>query len=394
MNDTATVFRGGRTALAVSIGLATVGIVALVVGFVVEKNQAFYAYLAAYNYVVSTVLGALVFLMVVNAMRAGWPVLLRRLVEGVVATLPLLAVLYVPLLFGLRTLYPWLRPQTIADPHARELVLAKAPYLNLAWFLGRAAFYYAFWIFVAVLLRRWSLARDRDPAAPVEDRMYALSGALLPMVALSLSFAAIDWVMSLTPTWFSSMFPVYYFAGGFVAAIALLTLLTSAADRSGAIRGIKESHYYALGRLLLAFVIFWGYIAYFQFMLIWIGNKPDEVTYFLARSRGGWLTVTVILVIVQFVVPFLALLSYDLKRRRGPLTVVAIWLLVAHYLDVHWLVVPTARPRGPVYAWVDLAALLALGGVTFAFAWVRMRGLFTVPVHDSRLSQALRYDSQ
>jgi hypothetical protein len=394
MNDTATMFRGGRTALGVSIGLAALGSAALVVGFAVETKETLYAYLAAYDYVVSTVLGALVFLMIAHAMRAGWPVLLRRLVEGVVATLPLLAVLYLPLLLGLRTLYPWLRPETIADAHARDLVLAKAPYLDRAWFLGRAAVYYALWIFVAALLRRWSLAKDRDPAAKVEDRMYAFSGALLPVVALSLSFAAIDWLMTLTPTWFSSMFPVYSFAGGFLASIALLTLLAFWADRSGAIRGIQQAHYYALGRLLLAFVVFWGYVAYFQFMLIWIANKPDEVTYFLDRSRGGWLPLTVVLVIAQFVAPFLALLSYGLKRRRGPLAAVAVWLLAAHYLDVHWLVAPIARPHGPVYAWVDLAALLAIGGSTFAFAWVRMRGLRTVPVHDARLSQALRYESR
>jgi hypothetical protein len=325
-------------------------------------------------------------------MHAAWPTLLRRLTEGVVATLPLLAILYVPLLFGLRTLYPWLRPETIAGEEARRKVALKAPYLDLGWFLGRAAIFLAIWIFVGFWLRRWSLAKDRDPRLDVNDRMYAMSGLLLPIVGLALSFAAFDWIMSLEPTWASTMFPVYYFAGGFVAAIALLTILTWGADRAGLVRGIGPSHYYALGRLLLAFVVFWAYAAFFQLLLIWIANKPEEVTFYLARSTGGWRTMSVILVLTHFVVPFFALLSYDIKHRPGPLAAVALWILAAHYIDVHWLVMPDA-PGGPLLGWLDAGALLAVTGVTVIYGVLRLRGHPLVPVHDPALAEALGYDS-
>lgn len=384
----------GKRAIVVAGVAAVIGIVGMVVGAIVDPRQSIFAYLAAYNYVITTVLGALVFLMTCHAMRAAWPTLLRRLVEGIVVTLPLLAVLFIPILFGLHALYPWLRPATIADERTRNLVAMKAPYLNLGWFVGRAAVFFAVWIFTGFWLRRWSLASDRGAGAVVNDRMFAMSGVLLPFVALALSFAGFDWVMSLDPTWASTMFPVYYFAGGFVASLALLTVLTWIADRAGLIAGINQSHYYALGRLLLSFVVFWAYTAYFQLMLMWIADKPDEVTFYLKRIHGGWAVVSVILLLGQFVFPFFALLSYDLKQRPGPLAAVAVWILVAHYVDVHWLVMPDARPEGRPYRVIDLFALLAVGGVTVVYGVLRQRGVPQVPIHDPALPRALHYDSR
>jgi len=394
MNEAEPVFRGGSRILAASLALALLGVLALVVGAIVDPRQLFFAYLTAYNYVVSVALGALVFLMICHAMRAGWPTLLRRLLEAMVATLPVVALLFLPLIPGLRILYPWLRLDTIADEGARELVSRKLAYLNLPGFLGRATFYFAVWIVVGTLLIRWSRRGDVDPAFPAGGKMYVLSTALLPLVALSLSFASCDWLMSLTPTWYSTMYPIYYFSGGFLGALSLLTVLTAAADRAGLIPGIRPSHYYALGRLLLAFVIFWAYIGFFQFLLIWMANRPDEVTFYLDRRRGGWLLMSVILVVTHFVLPFLVLLNYRLKRRRGPLTAVAAWLLAVHYLDVHWLVMPGARPSGRVWSFLDLGALLAIAGVVVAFGVYRMRGRLMVPIHDPELPRARSYDSR
>jgi hypothetical protein len=387
-------FQRGRRLVRAAAGLAGAGVVLLVLGALLDPGQLFPAYLAAYAYVVSVALGALVFLMIIHAMGAGWPTLIRRLIEAIVATLPILAALFVPLLFGLRTLYPWLRPETIADPRERELVALKAPYLNPGGFVVRAAVFWAVWLLVGHWLRRWSEAQDADPAFAARRRLYALSGILLPLVALCLSFASFDWLMSLTPAWSSTMYPVYFFAGGFLGALALLTVLTAAADRAGLLPGVNPSHYYALGRLLLAFVIFWAYIAFFQLMLIWMANRPDEVTYYLPRAHGAWWAMSVILVVTQFGLPFFLLLNYDLKRRRGPLAVVAAWILAAHYLDAHWLVMPTLRPAGSPLRLVDLGALLAVGGVTVGFGVLRLRGRALVPFHDPALPRALRYDSR
>jgi hypothetical protein len=383
------VFSGGRSILRVAVPAAAVGVVAFVIGAVVETREALFAYLAAYTYVVSTALGALLFLMICHAMNAGWPTLLRRLTEAVVGTLPVLAALFLPIALGMAAIYPWVRPETIADEHQRRLVALKAAYLHPSWFIGRTVIFFAVWILTGFWLRRWS----RQTGAGASHRLYAASGVLLPLIALTLSFASFDWLMSLTPTWQSTMYPVYWFAGGFIGALALLTVLTSAADAAGLIRGITDSHYYALGRLLLAFVIFWAYIAFFQLLLIWIANKPEEVTFYLDRIRGGWRVMSAVLVVTQFVVPFFVLLNYDIKRRRGPLTVIAAWILAAHYLDAHWLVMPAARPAGPPLGWVDLAALLAVAGVTVIYGVLRLRGVPMVPLHDPALPDALRYES-
>jgi hypothetical protein len=396
MNETGDIveFRGGRRIAIVAAVSCAVGAVALIASTFVDPRRALLGYLTAFNYVVTIAVGALLFLMICHTMHAGWPTLLRRLTEGIVATIPLCAVLFIPVLIGLPVIYPWLRPATIADERARRLVALKTPYLNLGGFIGRTAFYFAIWIFVAFWLRRWSRVLDKSPSPEASDRMFAMSGLLMPLVGLALSFAAFDWVMSLTPTWASTMYPVVYFAGGFLGALALLTVMTWAADRAGLIAGINPSHYYALGRLLLAFVIFWAYVQFFQFMLMWIANKPDEVTFYLARSKGGFLVETVVLILAEFVVPFFVLLNYPLKRNKGQLAAVAAWLVAVHYVDVHWLVMPSALPvAAHALSWIDLAALLAVGGAAVLFGVLGLRGVRMVPAHDPALPDALRYES-
>lgn len=387
------IFRGGARLLRVSLALTALGVLGLGIGAFLAPQQLFPAYLAAYAYAVSTALGALIFLMIGHAMNAGWPVVLRRLTETVVASLPMLTLLFIPLLFGLHLLYPWIRPEALSDEVARHLVLAKRPYLNVPSFLTRAAVYLVVWVVIGERLRRWSLERDTNPHANVDRRLRALSAGALPLVALTFSFAGFDWLMSLTPTWFSTLYPVYWFAGGFVAALALLTVLTFAAQRAGLLPEVTVFHYYALGRMLLSFVIFWAYVAYFQFFLIWITNRPEEITFYLERVRGPWYPATIVLVAVQFVVPFFALLSYRLKHRPPLLTAVAGWVFVAHYLDVHWLVIPPFRPRMP-YHWLDLSALLAVGGACTAFSLLRLRGHAVVPLHDPALPRAIGYESK
>ena len=391
-NSTTPVFLGGARAIRIGLASWALGTGALSIGAVVDREQLFFSYLIAYAYAVSIAVGALIFLMVCHAMRAGWPVAIRRLTEAVVAVFPVLAVLFIPLGFGLGTLYPWLHPDRFSNAEERELVLHKLAYLNVPGFFARTAVFFAIWGITSSLLRRWSFMKDDDAQAAVEDRLYRLSAVALPAVALAVSFAAFDWLMSLTPIWFSTMYPIYYFAGGFVAALALITLLAFVA-RERKMMHVSPSHYYALGRLLLAFTIFWGYAAFFQFMLIWMANKPDEVVYYLARVRGSWRVMTVIVVFGQFVVPFCFLLSYRLKRDGRWLAAIASWILVAHYFDVHWLVAPAARPDTFPLHWLDLAALLCVGGLTSSAGLLSLRGRRLVPIHDSRLAEAIAYHS-
>jgi hypothetical protein len=387
-------FRGDRRTIVAPLVLALIGLLALVAGALFAPGRLVSSYFTAWAYVASVAVGALIFLMIVHAMGAAWPVAVRRMVEAIVGTLPLVAVLFIPLLFGLDRLYPWLRPEAISDAHTLALLHHKRPYLNLPAFLVRTAVYLGVFIAVGGLLRRWSLRSDRAPLRDAGARLRRLSAGALPIVGLAWVFASFDWLMSLDPTWVSTMFPVYTFAGSFLSAIALITVITFAGHRAGLLPGVRESHYYALGRLLLAFTIFWAYAAYFQLMLIWIANVPVETPWYIRRWELPWRGVNVALGVAQFAIPFFALLSYGVKRRPALLAAISVWILAAHAVDIHWLVMPqSAAARRLPYHWLDAGALLAVLGLSVAFAALRLRGHATLPVNDPALSRALAYES-
>jgi hypothetical protein len=385
-------FRGGRRPLLGGLGAALLGALLLALGLVLAPRQTLFSYLAAYAWAHSIVLGMLALLMTCHAMGATWPVALRRLQEAVVGAMPLISLLFLPVLLGMSQLYPWRHPEAVADPVARELLEHKLGWLNWGGFTGRAVAYQVLWLATARALRRWSFEMDH-PSAPDRTRaMKILSSIFLPAVGLALTFAAFDWLMSLSPDWYSTMFGLYYSIGGFLAAIALWTILTAAVQRTGRLAGVGRSHYYALGRLLLAFVVTWAYLAFFQFFLIWIANKPLEARWYVDRSRGGWAVVSGLLFFGHFAAPFVLLLSYRLKQRLAPLTVLSAWILVMHYVDVHWMVAP-ARGGGPIYHWLDLGALLFVAGLALAFAVWRQRGRPLVPTGDPALDRAFAYES-
>jgi hypothetical protein len=214
-------------------------------------------------------------------------------------------------------------------------------------------------------------------------------------VALAITFAAFDWQMSLSAFLFSTIYGVYWFAGSFVAAIAVLILAVAAASRLEPLRRVlTPNHVHALGKYLLAFTAFWAYIAFSQYLLIWIANLPEEVPWYLVRTDTGWRAVGIFLALAQFVIPFVALLSRDRKRRLRPLVFWSVWILVAHYVDIYWVVMPQASPGGPSASWMDLTALVGVGGVTVAFAVWRLRGHPLVPVRDPYLHDSLHYEPQ
>jgi hypothetical protein len=382
-----------RDPLVFALAAALVGAIGLGVGLFLAPRQALVSYLGAFTFVATIVLGALCFLQTVLAMGASWPVAVRRILEAIVGTLPLLALAFVPIAAGLRVLYPWTRPDAIADAHVREAVHHKAAYLTAGGFVARAVVYFAIWIGVALFLRRESALQDGDASIDRGPRMRAVAAGALPATGLALTFAAFDWWMSLTPGWASTMYGVYVFAGGFVAAIALVSLAAARATTAGRLP-LEPSHFHALGRLLLAFVVFWAYAAYFQLFLIWIADKPDEVPYYLVRGRTSWSVLSVALAVAHFGVPFFALLPYAPKRKPGYVAGAALWILFAHALDAHWLVAPSAFPAGLHASVLDLAAYLLLGGAFVAVGLRLARGRHLVPVNDPELERALRYESR
>lgn len=387
-------FRGGMRWILGSSAIALVGLAVVIAGYVFEPQRTAYAYLVAYTTCLTIAMGGLIFLAIVHAMNAKWPVALRRLVESMAAPLPILAVAFIPIAVWAGEIYPWVEPLSPELPHhLTELLEKKKPYLQVEFFWGRAAFYLVCWVAISTLLLRWSSQQDRIRGAGLELRQRMLSAASLPLLALTLTFAAFDWVMSLDPAWFSTVFGIYVFAGGFIAALSVLTIATGQAERGGWLRGLlRPSHYYALGRLMLAFVVFWAYISFFQFMLIWIANRPEEVAWFIERSTHGWQWFAAAIVFLHFVVPFVALLSYAIKWRPRALSVVAAIIIVAHVVEVHWMVVPAGHFEWLVH-WVDIGALMLIAGTCVAFSIWRMRGRPMAPRYDAALPKGVAYQS-
>ena len=377
--------------------VAFVGWTGLSLGFTSDPRAAYFAYLVAFSFAASIALGALIFLMITYVVGAKWNIALRRLNESITGVFPALAVLFVPVALGVSEIYLWARPEPHLSEHQRHLLEHKAPYLNAPFFLLRSLLYFAIWIACAWLLRRWSFHADRagtgTTAGDHHARERAFSAALLPLVGLALTFAAFDWLMSLQPFWFSTMFGVYYFAGGFVASFGLLSVMSFLVARRAAKGVIRPPHFHALGRLMFGFTIFWAYCAFFQAMLIQIANKPEEVEFYLIRLEQGWDYVAGFLLMGRFVLPFLLLLPRALKLRANWMAAFGSWLVFCHYVDIYWLVLPVLEVHGPVPNLWDLSALLAGSGSCVAFGAWRVSGRAVVPVGDPALASSIEYRS-
>jgi hypothetical protein len=366
--------------LALILGLA--GLAACAAGAFLDPRTFFPSYLFAFIFWLGVALGSLAIQMLYHLVGGAWGLPIRRIQETAAMTLPLLLVLFVPLLFGLGWLYAWARPDAVAaDPLLRH----KSVYLNPAFFTIRAASYFVAWIGMAYLLSRWSLEQDRTGDPALAERMRNLSRFGLVVYMLTLTFATIDWVQSTESHWYSTIYGLIYVAGqglsGFSFAIIVAALLS---NREPLAEAAKPSRFGDLGGLLLVFVMFWAYVALSQFLLIWSGNLPEEVTWYVQRGQGGWNWIIIVVIALQFVLPFLLLLARRAKQSIPALAGVAALILVMHLLDLFWLVVPPFRPGGLSIHWLDLAAPLGIGGVwVAAFAWLLARRPL-LPLHDPR----------
>ena len=356
------------------------------VGALLSPAHFFRAYLVAYNFWLGVALGCLVLLMVQHLTGGAWGLLLRRVLEAGARTLLPLAVLFVPLFFGSERLYPWAQPEAVWD----EAIQHKYAYLNVPWFAGRAVIYFAVWLTLAFLLDRWSVLQDRE-ATPGEARHFrALSGPGLLLYGLTVTFASIDWVMSLEPHWASTIYPVLFAIGqvleGIAFAIGVLVLFS---PRPPLANIVRAEHWRDLGNLLLTFVMLWAYMSFSQFLLIWADNLPEETPWYLRRLRGGWEWVAVLLLLFQFAFPFLMLLFRDIKENPRRLAGVALLVLVMRFVDIVWWI--EAAFPGDMSFWLmlDVAALVGLGGVwLWCFLWTLSRRPL-LPLHDPYWSESL-----
>ena len=376
--------------------VTAVGAALCLIGFIIQPRRVAAAYLVAYLAVLAVVLGALATIMIARLTAATWFVALRRQAEQIVATLPALGLLFIPVLLATPWLYPWASPRT--DLVLRSTIQAKSAYLNIPFFIIRAVVYWAVWIGLGVVLRRTSLEQDKGDSASLERRLRATSAVGIIAFGLTITFAAFDWMMSLEPAWYSTIFGVDYFAGAMVGGLALLAVLIQRGRRCGELPdAIGADHLHALAKLLLTFVLFWIYVGFSQFIVIWSAEIPMESSWYIVRTRGGWSTLGLVVILGHFAVPFLVLLVLSIKRRPALVAALGVWLLVMHYLDSYWVVMPDAAQRTswtPLgYVW-DVGALLLVCGVA-TVAWSRQRaGEPALPQGDPELVPSLEYSTR
>ncbi|MEW6210964.1 MAG: hypothetical protein AB1631_21550, partial [Acidobacteriota bacterium] len=350
---------------ALIVGL--VGLVACIVGLAIDRQQFFRSYLLAFIFWAGVALGCFAILMVQHLSGGAWGLVIRRVLEGATRTFPLLLLLFLPLVFGMTRLYVWARPEAAQSP----LLEHKAAYLNVTFFIIRAAFYFVVWLAVSFFLNRWSLEQDSTREEGITRRMQNMSGPGLVLYGLTVTFASIDWVMSLEPEWFSTIFGMLFMAGQAISAmsfvIATVVLLASIKPMSDY---VAPRHLHDLGKLLLAFIMIWAYFSFSQFLIIYSGNLPEEITWYVHRLRGPWRYVGLGLVIFHFALPFLLLLSRDLKRSGRWLATLAVVVLVMRLVDLYWLMAPDFHEGSFHLHWMDVALPLGLGGVwLWFFAW-------------------------
>lgn len=385
-------FTGGARSMGIAGALGVLGLLATAAAGLLGQADALQSYLTAFLFWLGIALGALVLLMANHAAGARWITVLRRPLETMAAALPVFVLLFLPIALGAGKLFLWANPPATLTHEQVEALHLKGPYLNLPWFYARAVLYFAIFIGLSQLFWRWSHQADEAPSAALTRKMRRLSAGGLPVLALALTFACFDWLLSLNPFFPSTMFGVYYFAGGFLGAICVLVLVTRlglGVDNSHS-ASVSPWHWHNLGKFMLAFVAFWAYIGFSQFMLIWIANLPEEIGYYKLRTEGPWEKVWVLLIAVHFVIPFFALLSRELKKQPTRLALVALFILGACYLDTWWLVAPEFQAT-PVFHWTQLSAIAGVGGLAVAFALFRARGRYAVPVGDPYLEDSLRY---
>ena len=432
--NVATRVKDGDLATA-QMGLLAVGVVLIGVAWATGGHGFYGSYLVGYMGVLGICLGALFFTLLQHITRAGWSITVRRLSENISAALPVMLLLFVPVIVGWQDLYHhWAHANhgpdgailQDGDPGFDRVRAGKAGWLNPTFFFVRVAIYFAIWIALATYFRRASLKQDETGDPAISLRLSRLAAPGLLLFALSTTFAAFDWIMSIDPHWFSTIFGVTYFAGAFMAFLAFTILLAKWLGTKGYLReAITVEHYHDLGKLLFGFMVFWTYTNFSQYMLIWYANLPEETRWFAARAAGGWGAIGTILVFGHFFLPFAFLMSRHVKRNGVLLSIGAAFLLLVHCFDMQFLILPSlgghdhgadaaghggehvsvaienGLQRFPqdlaAYAhhigWADFGCFVGLLAVVAGITLLNVRRSNLLPVRDPRLVESLNFQN-
>lgn len=359
------------------------------IGLFVDRAQFFHSYVFAFSFWAGISVGSLALLMLQHLTGGGWGLVIRRVLEASTRTIPLILVLFVPIILGAHWIYRWTDGAEMAKNAA---LTEKVKYLNLPFFTARAAIYFAIWLALAFFLNRWSLRQDQTADRQFTKRMRVLSGPGMVLLVFTITFASIDWFMSLDPEWSSTIYGFLFLAAWSLSALAFTVAVMAALAKDEPMASVvAQLHFHDLGKLLLALVMLWSYFAFSQFLIIWSANLPEEIRWYLPRIHGAWGAIALAVIVLHFGFPFLFLLSRSFKRNAGKLVIVAVLILAMRLIDMFWVIVPNFTGVHFHISLMDLVAPIALGGWWLAtFTWaLRQRPLIPIndPLYETVLEQ-------
>lgn len=375
----------------IGIALLVIGIVLGVVSFLTDNLRASFNYLISYSFMISIGVGSLFLIALEYVAGADWSVPFRRIVEFFAAIVPFLAILVLPLLFNLHDIFHWSHPEAVAND---EILQGKAPYLNVTFFIVRVFVLIGIWSLFYFVFIRNSKKQDETADQNLTKINIRISAIFIPFFAISITLSAIDWLMSVEPHWFSTIFGVYFFSGSVIAALAAATIAAVKLKENGYFHSkITDEHLFSFGALLFAFVNFWAYIAFSQYLLIWYADLPEETFWFLQKWEGSWAVFSIILIVIHFIVPYAMLLSQPSKMNPKILKFISVWLLFAHLFDLFWLVMPEmpGMENGYVFSWIDLVFPIAVVGIIILVFTRKANKENLMPIGDPKLKRGLDF---
>ena len=371
----------------IGYALLFAGLVLVALSYVLDSTRSSFNGIILLMFLTSVGLGSLFLIAIEYLGGAVWSTPYRRISEFLAAVLLIVPLAAIPVYFNLHDIFHWMHHDIV---EADALLKGKEPYLNVTFFTIRIILFFAVWIIFYFILIRNSRKQDVTKDQKLTTRNIKVSAIFIPFFAITITFAAIDWMMSLEPHWFSTIYGVYYFSGTVLAALAALTFIVVYLNEKGLfIKGIISDHYYSLGALLFAFTNFWAYIAFSQFMLIWYANLPEETFWFMQRWEGNWKIITVFLILVKFLVPYAGLVSQPSKMNPKRLMSMSLIILIAHFVDLYWLIMPTYSKSGIVFGWMELGFIILAFGVVISIFVFKTKKENLVAIGDPKLKRGL-----
>jgi len=363
-----------------ALAVGGVFMIVLAAGLFTNRTQFFRSYLFAFSFWAGLSLGSLALLMLQHLTGGGWGLVIRRVLEASTRTLPLVLILFVPIVLGAHRVYSWTDHEEIAK---HPVLIQKSKYLNLSFFTVRAAIYFAIWLALAYFLNRWSLQQDRTADRRYTKKMQVLSGPGMVLLIFTVTFASIDWFMSLDWEWSSTIYGFIFVAAWSLSALAFtIAALAWLSKHEPMNEVVAQLHFHDLGKLLLAMVMLWTYFAFSQYLIIWSGNLPEEIRWFTPRTHGAWGGIALVVVVLHFAFPFLFLLSRSFKRNANKLVVVAVLILAMRVIDLFWVIAPNFTHEHFSFSPLDLVAPIGMGGLWLAAFARALQQRALIPIND------------